>query len=38
MQTRQLFRPFPHTADCNLAKKMFDDGYEIATHTANHIR
>ncbi|KAI7840372.1 hypothetical protein COHA_005916 [Chlorella ohadii] len=24
--------------DCNLAKKMFDDGYEIATHTANHIQ
>ncbi|PRW56282.1 hypothetical protein C2E21_4979 [Chlorella sorokiniana] len=24
--------------DCTLAKKMFNDGYEIATHTANHIQ
>lgn len=24
--------------DCELAKKMWEDGYEIATHTANHIQ
>ncbi|KAL4431388.1 hypothetical protein ABPG75_006644 [Micractinium tetrahymenae] len=23
--------------DCQLAKKLYEDGYEIATHTANHI-
>ena len=35
-------RPVPtptpqHPADCSLANRLWRDGYEIATHTANHV-